>query len=292
MKSIRTAFAAVCAIAFSLTAYSQVPHDKFVEAYLRVASSLYTTQRDTSIVMEFADAAHAADLYHDYSLYRTAGSVRIIQVKSFYNMRDMGGWKSSFGGRIRYGILFRSAQMDGIHGVHISHTDSLILRSQLGIKADLDLRGGIENDGYTQSPLGADVNYRIVSVNAYADIASKKELEAEAFRFILDNLRQGNPVVFHCVGGADRTGTLAYLMEVLLGVNELDADKDYELTSFSVFGARVRDLSHGNDGLVKFHSYLASFGQKTTYDNVVAFWHSAGITDDEITEFRTIVLNK
>ena len=48
------------------------------------------------------------------------------------------------------------------------------------------------------------------------------------------------PIYFHCNAGADRTGTLAILIEALLGVSEEDITKDFELTTFSIYGARYR----------------------------------------------------
>ena len=48
------------------------------------------------------------------------------------------------------------------------------------------------------------------------------------------------PAVFHCAAGADRTGTLAFLISGLLGVSRDDLTKDFELTSFSDFGLRCR----------------------------------------------------
>ena len=41
------------------------------------------------------------------------------------------------------------------------------------------------------------------------------------------------PVYFHCWGGADRTGTVGFLLGGLLGMSYTDLIIDYELTSFS-----------------------------------------------------------
>ena len=40
--------------------------------------------------------------------------------------------------------------------------------------------------------------------------------------------------------GADRTGTVAFLINGLLGVSFADLTKDFEMTSFSRYGARLR----------------------------------------------------
>ena len=41
------------------------------------------------------------------------------------------------------------------------------------------------------------------------------------------------PVIIHCENGADSTGTMAFLINALLGVNEEDLIKDFELSTFS-----------------------------------------------------------
>ena len=73
------------------------------------------------------------------------------------------------------------------------------------------------------------------------------------------------PVFIHCNAGADRTGTVAFLINGLLGVGEEDLIRDFELTSFSkVSGLRYR--SGITDGT------FAEIGvMKNDYDNFVAF---------------------
>lgn len=48
------------------------------------------------------------------------------------------------------------------------------------------------------------------------------------------------PVYMHCWGGADRTGTVAFMVEGLCGVSEEDLAIDLEQTAFSMFGNRYR----------------------------------------------------
>ena len=73
------------------------------------------------------------------------------------------------------------------------------------------------------------------------------------------------PVYIHCNAGADRTGTVAFLINGLLGVSEADLIRDYELTSFSsVSGLRFRSEIKNGD--------FTEIGvMKNDYDNFVAF---------------------
>ena len=73
------------------------------------------------------------------------------------------------------------------------------------------------------------------------------------------------PVYIHCNAGADRTGTIAFLINGLLGVSEADLIRDFELTSFSkVSGLRYR--SELKDG-----AFTGIGVMKNDYDNLVAF---------------------
>ncbi|MDD6717716.1 MAG: tyrosine-protein phosphatase, partial [bacterium] len=54
-------------------------------------------------------------------------------------------------------------------------------------------------------------------------------LVGSAVNAVLDGLEQG-AVVFHCTAGKDRTGVLAAVLLLLLGVSEEDITADYEVS--------------------------------------------------------------
>ena len=57
------------------------------------------------------------------------------------------------------------------------------------------------------------------------------------------------PIDFHCIGGADRTGSVAYVLEGLLGMDDESIKKDWEITR----------LVYESQG----------FGHKTRYDQLL-----------------------
>ena len=144
-----------------------------------------------------------------------------------WNVRDLGGWACD-GGTVKYGLLIR--------GGRISASDRAVLVGQLGVQHEIDLRGKegrdpSDGDVATKSPLGDDVWFTI------ADKAASYALTPVAtwqlyLRCVIDAVTHREPVYFHCTAGADRTGTLACVLEGLLGMSQSDIDKDYELTCF------------------------------------------------------------
>ena len=144
-----------------------------------------------------------------------------------WNVRDLGGWACD-GGTVKYGLLIR--------GGRISAADRAVLVGQLGVQHEIDLRGKEGRDPSdgevaTESPLGGDVWFTI------ADKAASYALTPVAtwqlyLRCVIDAVTHREPVYFHCTAGADRTGTLACVLEGLLGMSQSDIDKDYELTCF------------------------------------------------------------
>ena len=144
-----------------------------------------------------------------------------------WNVRDLGGWACD-GGAVKYGLLIR--------GGKLAAADRDVLVEDLGIQHDLDLRGreggGSEDEPeMTESPLGSDVWY--TRTQQYAWYALTPVATWQAYlRCVFDAVTHREPVYFHCTAGADRTGTLACVLEGLLGMSQSDIDKDYELTTF------------------------------------------------------------
>lgn len=144
-----------------------------------------------------------------------------------WNVRDLGGWVCD-GGTVKYGLLIRGGKLGA--------ADRAVLVGELGVQHDLDLRGreggGSDDEpDMTESPLGSDVWY--TRTQQYAWYALTPVAAWQAYlRCVIDAVTHREPVYFHCTAGADRTGTLACVLEGLLGMSQSDIDKDYELTTF------------------------------------------------------------
>lgn len=198
-----------------------------------------------------------------------------------WNVRDLGGWACD-GGTVKYGLLFRGGEP--------SAADYDVLVKELGIKYDLNLRGSAEAT-WTKSPLGDDVYF--VKADAYNWYSLTN---TEAWRInlqcVFDAVAHGQPVYFHCAAGADRTGTLACVLEGLLGMSQSDIDKDYELTTFysgsdTDANARRRNESEWK-GLI---SAINAKSGNTFRDKCVTFVAELGFTSAEINAYRKAMIN-
>ena len=144
-----------------------------------------------------------------------------------WNVRDLGGWACD-GGTVKYGLLIR--------GGRITAEDRDVLVGELGVQHEIDLRGmegrdPSDGDVVTESPLGDDVWFTIAQKAAMYALTPVETWQTY-LRRVIDAVTHREPVYFHCTAGADRTGTLACVLEGLLGMSQSDIDKDYELTTF------------------------------------------------------------
>lgn len=234
----------------------------------------------------------------DEGTFTTVGPLRTIFIDGITNVRDLGGWKAGKK-RIRYGRLFRGGRLD-----NIVNPEDL---SSLGITADLDLRGNPpeSSGGSGQSqpiPWLKYANYPVIMFMASQSGPSgtTSGLYQAAIRQVIEWLRDGETVYFHCHGGADRTGTLAFIIESLLGVSEVDASIDYELTSFASSPDRLRTvMDYSRYPFKRLILYLKGFEGETMEEKVTK-WATTPYYDDssfvdpltleEIQELKNLLL--
>lgn len=177
--------------------------------------------------------------------FKTEGSVRDLLIPAnssnpegdyIGNVRDIGGWPTCDGKRLRYGCVFRGYELnhdtDGTITSYISQ-DGIDELKALGVSAELDLRGG-----YSESALGNDVAFASIPVdlfffrlNIYVNPVSRLVGFKECLQQIITWVSAGKGIYAHCQGGCDRTGFLCALIEGICGVSENDINHDYELSN-------------------------------------------------------------
>ncbi|MFF0424414.1 tyrosine-protein phosphatase [Streptomyces sp. NPDC004520] len=204
---------------------------------------------------------------------RSAEAIRQIPLQGAVNVRDLGGYVTYDGGRVRYGRAYRSD-----HLAKLTEADLTALAGLgLGTVVDLRIPAEVGYDGADRLPAGPVPVARPVTDNGLfgqlmAAIGSRDPVRQEemlgggraaafmcevyrtfvtdaanraAFAATLRDLadpRRG-PLLFHCTSGKDRTGWTSWLLLTLLGVPESSARADYLASNAfrAANDARVRE---------------------------------------------------
>ena len=161
-----------------------------------------------------------------------------------------------------------------------------IANEVLGIKSDIDLRSDDECWGMSGSPLGDTVKWWHYSILPYARMANPevKENIKHIFKVFLDE--KNYPIDFHCIGGADRAGSVAFLVGAVLGMSDDDLDKDWDFTCFvyesQSFGHKSR--------FDKLRAVFDAYPGNTTREKVEAYLKELGFTDADFNKLRSLLL--
>lgn len=214
-------------------------------------------------------------------LLKPSGTCRMINCPTINNMRDLGGW-SCDGGTVKYGKLYRGGQVyEGAYDVFVN---------QLGIRHELNLRGKTESTEHP-SPIWSEVGYTCPTNYVWYTLKDKSTWK-QILNCIFDNVVGGKPLFFHCLAGADRTATVACVIEAILGVSQSDIDKDYELTCFNtgVYTdalARRRNETEWQGLINEINAYEGS----TFMYKAINFVKSCDISVSKINAFRQAMIN-
>jgi protein-tyrosine phosphatase len=174
---------------------------------------------------------------------------RALTLQGATNVRDLGGWPTADGRRVRFGMVYRSASLAGL-----TDGDGAVF-SQIGLRTVCDLRGeqeariapsrlsGVTLHALSIEPsLGASVRDVATQTGATAEhvmVLLRRAYTAYAldwshrYRALFDLLVEGDapPLLFHCSAGKDRTGFGAALVLTALGVDEELVLEDYLATN-------------------------------------------------------------
>ena len=170
----------------------------------------------------------------------------------------------------------------------LSDESRRIMLEDLGIRTDLDIRGDKEVEGMRVSPLGDRVKWIHVPASAYSGLGRPrgKQLMKRCLDVFLDS--SNYPIVFHCIGGQDRTGSLAFVIEALMGVEDEELYRDWECSGFTNPG---NWFCH-KDLFMQLYDVLGRYPGETTRAKAEAYIKDCGLTDKDIAKLRAILLEK
>ena len=188
---------------------------------------------------------------------------RHVPLEGCLNLRDLGGYGTADGRRVRFGCLFRS---DELHALTDADLEAV---GALGIRVVFDLRNVDERDARpNRLPPGVEVLERVTPSSGgdtrtteqqiiqgllpaaddveFAGVYIRLlEVLAPELRIIIERAAdaRARPLLFHCAAGKDRTGITAAVLLGLLGVPDDVILDDFELTSRYFTPRRLESLA-------------------------------------------------
>ena len=208
--------------------------------------------------------------------FQTAVGPRLMNISGLVNVRDLGGWVTADGKTVKQGLLYRGCELDGMVESEFKLTaEGLEQMKALGIKTDFDLRHKGDNVLNGKHQLYDAIQYE----HAFTD--KGREAVRKLFADLADPANY--PGYLHCTYGADRTGTMCYLLLGLLGVEDADLKRDYELTAMYYGYVSPEQMA-------AFIQKINDLPGENTRAKVEYFLKSAGVTEDQMESIRQIFL--
>ena len=220
---------------------------------------------------------------------------RIINVDGVGNLRDLGGLTvdtdhdGHIDGTISYGRLFRGERL-------YSDTSNPLALAKLGVNEEIDLRASSEipsNEAQLSNFKHREIkHYQLNFDTQLTNYNMARNTVIEVMNDIID----GKNIYFHCRIGTDRTGTLAYILEGLLGVSQEEMLEDYELSYF--YGLNNRHRFYAEDpksSVSKTEKFVYMYNLMEDSEGVYN-WFMLGSTDVNadnalINNFRNAIIN-
>jgi protein-tyrosine phosphatase len=189
-----------------------------------------------------------------------------IPLEGAMNFRDVGGYPTVDGRRVRTGLVYRS---DGLHA--LTEADCAVVGA-LGLRTVWDLRRDVERERRPSVAHTPGLEAVVIAIGDNGPVAQQAELldmvlsgelpeaddafmvdeyvrmldeHAAEFGRLLGGLTEPGalPALFHCMAGKDRTGVAAAMLLLLLGVERSTVLDDYELTNEYRSNRRIAELT-------------------------------------------------
>ncbi len=218
----------------------------------------------------------------------TDRGVRFVALDGISNVRDIGGYPLPGGKRVKQGMIFRgTCPLGNFEQTALTEKGRSTFTGVLGIRTEIDLRAEVVGTDEAM-PADPSVEYHVMPIDPYETALGEKSREklAEVFHILCDGSKY--PVYVHCGAGADRTATVAFIAETLLGMDTDDVKLDYNLTTLSFIAVRSWDE---NELIPRFFDAVAKeTGITDRQSSIRSLLLSLGVSEAELEQFRSIMI--
>lgn len=174
---------------------------------------------------------------------------RLVPVAGVQNFRDVGGYRTADGRRVRWGAIYRSAGLSQIAAGEAEELASLRIRTihdlrSKGERANEPTRWpGAEPPTIKARDYDMDMSGFAAAFAGGIDAAEARQTFKTFYPGVLDSHREQfrdlfqtllaaeGPVLYHCSAGKDRTGVATALVLTALGVPRETVLADYGLSN-------------------------------------------------------------
>ena len=204
---------------------------------------------------------------------------RNVKIDTMSNCRDMGGRTTYAGGKIRQGMIYRTAQT----GDNPSSAIKEEMLNRFKVKSEIYVKDG----GGSTSPLGSSVQFFNCSMDYGATPYSNLTRNAERLRKVFSVLGDINnyPLFYHCRIGTDRTGICGVAINGLLGVPFNEVIQDYAFSNFGkIDGQRYPHKANDTNGddIAKYIDEILLMPGKNFQEQVYYSLLSIGIPEQTL----------
>jgi len=174
---------------------------------------------------------------------------RLVPLEGVQNFRDIGGYRTSDGRRVKWGLIYRSAELSRLTPQDLVEITGLNIQSVHDLRSLEERRSEPTTWTGTQTPRFIAHDYTM-DMAALADLfrdVTTPELARDAFTGLYphlldiqqpqeaalfeDLLKAEGATLYHCTAGKDRTGLATALILSALGVPRDVILYDYELSN-------------------------------------------------------------
>lgn len=219
--------------------------------------------------------------------FKTAESTRFVNIPGAKNTRDIGGYTTLDGKKVKQGVLIRGTEIDGLvePEYFLDKDYAGYVEETFGFVCDLDLRETYLFSGNYQSRLGKEVIHKFYDSPQYGTIFSK-DFQPALKQIFADLANPANyPMYLHCTYGADRTGTVCFMLEGILNYPEEVMQMDYQLTGFN--NPDYADAKNYNT----IYGGLEGYKGDTVQEKIVNYLTTEiGVTENQIESIRSIFI--